>query len=339
MTESATLILLVDDFAPWRHYVSTTLQKQPKFRIIDEASDGVEAVQKVRQLKPDLILMDVGLPILNGIDAARQIRQISPSSKILFLSENRSPDVAEEALGAGAAGYVVKSDAARQLLPAVEAVLQGKPFVSASVGAPYSANGRHNAIPSHVRVIETTAPKIEPAARHHVGFYYDDQHLLDDATQFVGSALKTGNAAIVIARDSHRDSLLPRLQAYGVEVRTAIEQGRYIALDAASALLTFMENGRPDPARFVNLLGQLILSAAKAVKEPHPRVVVFGEGVDLLCVEGNAEAAIQVEKLANQLARSYDVDFLCAYSLAIQQPMDSNVFQQICAEHSAVYSR
>jgi DNA-binding response OmpR family regulator len=79
------------------------------------------------------LLLDIGLPTLNGIEAARRIREVSPTSKILFASENRSVDVAEEALSTGAVGYVVKSDAASELLPAVEAVLQGKRFVRTSV--------------------------------------------------------------------------------------------------------------------------------------------------------------------------------------------------------------
>ena len=339
MSGSATLILVVDDFAPWRHYISTTFQKQPRFRIIDEASDGVEAVEKARVLKPDLILLDVGLPILNGIEAARRIRELSPSSKILFLSESRSPSVAEEALRAGAAGYVVKSDAARQLLPAVEAVLEGKQFVSSSLAAEYHNDREHSTVPARGKVVEFVPPGTGTATRHEVGFYYDDQHLLDDATQFMGSALKEGNAAIAIVTDSHRDSLYPRLQAYGVDIRAAVEQGRYIALDAATTLLTFMDKGMPDPTRFVKLFGQLISSTASAAKGAHPRVAVFGEGVDLLCAEGNAEAAIRIERLANQLAKTYAIDLLCAYSLGAEHRMDSHIFQRICAEHSAVHSR
>ena len=95
--------------------------------------DGLEAAQKVQELQPDLILLDIGLPKLNGIEAARQIRKLSPASKILFVSENRSRDIAEEALSTGAGGYVVKSDAATELLPAVEAILRGKRFVSTSL--------------------------------------------------------------------------------------------------------------------------------------------------------------------------------------------------------------
>jgi len=178
------------------------------------------------------------------------------------------------------------------------------------------------------------------AHRHAVGFYSEERHFLDDLTQFIGSALKAGNTAIVVATESHRDSLLPRLQAYGLDIGAAIEQGRYIALDAADALPTFMLHGMPDPVRFLNLLGDLIVTASKAASGEQARVAIFGECVHLLWTQGNADAAIQFEKLGNQLAKTYDVDILCGYSLGCSQgAMDSHIFQRICAEHSAVYSR
>jgi DNA-binding NarL/FixJ family response regulator len=122
--------LVVDDFEPWRRLVCLMLQQQMDIRIVGEASDGQEAVQKAEDLQPDLILLDVGLPTLNGIEAARRIRRQSPKAKILFFSENLSPDIAQAALATGAAGYAVKSDGAGELLRAVTAVLRGTRFLS-----------------------------------------------------------------------------------------------------------------------------------------------------------------------------------------------------------------
>jgi DNA-binding NarL/FixJ family response regulator len=99
----------------------------PEWQVIAEASDGSEAVQKAEELKPDLIVLDIGLPKLNGIEGARRIRQFSPHSKIIFLSLYNSPDVVQAALSTGALGYVLKSDARSELLPAVDAVLRGNP--------------------------------------------------------------------------------------------------------------------------------------------------------------------------------------------------------------------
>jgi len=124
-------VIVVDDYEPWCRFVRLTLLVQEELQVIGQFTDGPEAIQKSEELQPDLILLDIGLPTLNGIEAARRIRKVSPNSKMLFVSENRSPDIAEEALSTGAAGYVVKSDAACELLPAIKAVLEGKRFISA----------------------------------------------------------------------------------------------------------------------------------------------------------------------------------------------------------------
>ena len=126
-------ILVVDDFKDWLRQVCLLLQSRPECQVIAEASDGSEAVQKADELKPDLILLDVGLPKLNGIEAARQIRQCSPGSKIIFLSQNSDLYVVRAAFDTGASGYVLKTDTRRELLLALDAVLGGKQFFSSSV--------------------------------------------------------------------------------------------------------------------------------------------------------------------------------------------------------------
>ena len=122
-------VLVVDDHAPFRRFVCSTLQARTELQVIGQASDGLEAVQKAEELKPDLILLDVGLPTLSGIEAARRIRKLSPESKILFVSQEPSPDVVREALGLGARGYVVETDAGSELLEALDSVLRGGQFV------------------------------------------------------------------------------------------------------------------------------------------------------------------------------------------------------------------
>lgn len=130
MQPSSTRILVVDDFEPWRRFACSTLSKERGLQIVGEASDGLEAVQKAVELEPDLILLDISLPSLNGIEAARRIREMVPEAKIVFLSEESSVDVVQEAMSFGACGYVFKSMAASDLLTAVETVLSGLKFVS-----------------------------------------------------------------------------------------------------------------------------------------------------------------------------------------------------------------
>jgi len=343
LAKSSIRVLVVEDYEPFRRFVASILQKQPELQIICEISDGLEAVQKTEELQPDLVLLDIGLPNLNGIEAARRIRKLSPKSKIIFLSENRSRDIVEEGLRAGAGGYVVKSDAAGELLLAAAAVLKGKRFVSASLAGNDLTDPKGEQTANHNSrgvVLPFPPQNVRMARRHEAGFYSDDRFVLDDLTQFIGAALNAGNAAIVVATKSHRDSLLPRLQAYGLDVGTAIEQGRYIALDAADALPTFMLRGMPDPVQFLKVLGTLIATTAEAAKGEQARVAIFGEMCHLLWAQGNAEAAIQVEKLGNQLVKTYDVDILCGYSLGSHKGgMNRHIFERICAEHTAVYSR
>jgi|SRR5271167_2400345 len=126
-------ILLVEDFAPFRKLTRAILSERPGWQIVGEVSDGLAAVQQATELKPDLILLDIGLPKMNGIEAARQILQRAPDSKILFVSQESSPDIVQETLRLGASGYVVKTSVGRDLLPAIEAVLQGRTFVSRKV--------------------------------------------------------------------------------------------------------------------------------------------------------------------------------------------------------------
>jgi DNA-binding NarL/FixJ family response regulator len=134
MGRSIIRVLIVDDYEPWRRFIRLTLLAYERLQVIGEACDGLEAVPKAQELQPDLILLDIGLPHLNGIEAARKIREVSPESKILFVSENRSLDIVEKALSTGASGYVLKADGATELLAAVGAILQGKQFMSAQLG-------------------------------------------------------------------------------------------------------------------------------------------------------------------------------------------------------------
>jgi len=122
-------VLIVEDYEPFRRFVCSTLSKRPDLQIVGEVSDGLEAVLKARELRPDLILLDVGLPTLNGIEAARRIRELSPASRIVFVSQESSTEVVEEAFRVGALGYVFKTQAGVDLLPAVDA-LSALRFVS-----------------------------------------------------------------------------------------------------------------------------------------------------------------------------------------------------------------
>ena len=129
---STVRILVVDDFEMFRQFVVELLGKRPELQVVGEASDGLEAIQKAVELRPDLILLDIGLPSLNGIEVARQMRSLVPESKIIFLTQASSADVVQKALNVGARGYVTKNMLLADLFAAVETVLSGMTFVSNS---------------------------------------------------------------------------------------------------------------------------------------------------------------------------------------------------------------
>ncbi len=127
---SCMRVLVVEDFAPFWEVIRSTLEVRPDVQVIEEVADGLEAVQKAKILEPDLVLLDIGLPTLNGIEAARQIRKVAPQSKIIFVSQESSCEVVREALNLGAWGYVLKERTAIDLLAAVNAVHEGRHFLS-----------------------------------------------------------------------------------------------------------------------------------------------------------------------------------------------------------------
>jgi DNA-binding NarL/FixJ family response regulator len=312
-SSAAVRILVVEDYEPWRRFVSTMLQSQPKLQLIGEAVDGLDAVQKAEELQPDLVLLDIGLPKLNGMEAAWLICNLCPRSKILFVSQENSADVVRGALAKGAKGYVLKSSAATELLPAIEAVLAGGRYVSESLRDDQLAQGAN----SH-------------AHRHEILFFADDTVLVDGLAHFIGSALKAGNPAIVLATESHRESLLHRLQDQGVDVDAAIQQGTYISLDAAEV---------PDSEQFVERARGMIEAARKLGKTRHPRLAFCGERAGRLWADGKADAAIQLEQFCEDLATKYDIDILCGYpSSSLAATQNRKQFSPIYEAHFAVYS-
>ena len=313
-------------------------------QIVGDVTDGLEAVQKAEELRPDLILLDIGLPSLNGIEAARRIRRLCPESKILLISQESAADVVQEALALGALGYVVKAHAGSELLEAVEAVLEGRQFVSRGLSGQSFAHAtdKQATNPCHEEALPSLVLR-EITHSHEVEFYSDDAAFVVGFTRFIEASLRAGNAVIVVATEAHRKDLLATLQAHGVDIVAAIEQGRYISLDVADTLLTFMVNDLPDKARFLKVAGNLVTAAAKVSRGEHPgqrpRVAACGECAPTLWEQGKADAAVEVEHLWDEIAKSYNVDILCGYVLnSFQREKESHIYERICAEHSAVNS-
>jgi len=300
---------VVEDNEPFRRLIALGVRRRADFQVVAEVSDGLEAVQQALQLQPDLILLDIGLPKLNGIKAARQIRRLAPDTKLLFVSGESSSDIVRETFALGGHGYVRKTYAKTDLLPAIDAVLKGERFVSA--GLEFS---------------DSAGPEVP--YRHEIVFCSDDGVLLEALADFIATALNAGNPAIVWATESHRETLLHTLRARGVDIELAMQRGTYIASDAGETL---------DQVQIVNTINGLSEAASKAGKE-HPRVAVCGERAGRLWAEGKTDVAIHIEQFCNELARSHDIDILCPYPSPIAQE-GGQALKTICAEHTLVISQ
>lgn len=340
MERSTVRTLLVDDYADWRRVVSSMLQNRAKINIVGEVSTGLEAVQKAQQLQPDLILMDIGLPTLNGIEAARKIRFLSPRSKILFVSQTTSSDIAEEAFRAGASGFVAKSDVARDLLPAVRTVLEGKRFVSASLRGSVLAEAEDSDVTKQDESEKAfeALPIKKPGGRHEVKFYSDDADFVAGFAGAAEDAIKAGQAVVIIATESHRAGITQELAARGVDVRAAIQNGNYRSLDAAQTLEKIMVNGVLDSVRCAKVVGEMVAEAAQCATVEPPVVVICGECAPTLLAAGDSDGAIRLEHLWEELTKANAADTLCGYlRSAFSHEADKPIFEQICAEHSVVY--
>jgi CheY-like chemotaxis protein len=326
-------VLVVDDYERFRRFVCSTIGKRPHLQVIGEASDGFEAVQKAVELHPELIVLDIGLPRLNGLEAARRIRKLCPECKILFLSQESSADVVEEALGLGARGYVTKAYAGSELLTAVDTVCQGRQFVGRGIPGHDCTNATDSQVrdPRLCEGFSWLAPgELVIRRSHSAEFYSDDASFAVGFAHFIEAALNAGNTVTAVVTESHLNSLYQTLQARSLNLGAAIEQQRFIGLDVADILSAFMVNDLPDPVRFFRVVGDLIATGAAAGE--HSRVAICGECGSTLWAQGNADGAIQVEQLCNQLTKRYGMNVLCGFSLSSSyREEDKEVFQKICA--------
>ena len=295
-------ILVVEDHARFRHLICAALQRRAEFETI-EAADGVEALQKAEELQPDLILLDISMPRMHGFEVARRIRRLAPRARVLFLSQESESDIVRKALGLGAHGYVHKTSAATDLLPAIDAVLAGQRFLSRSIafGEPADA----------------PAPR-----RHEILFCPDDAAIVDAFTRYVAGALNAADAAIVLVTETHKTHLLQALRTQGVDIDGAIERDTCLLFDADVA---------PDPFRFLEAINGVRAAAIRAGKT-FARVAFGGERAGRLWAAGRTSEAVQLEQLCGELAN--DVDILCVYP--VPYTTDDQALTRICAEHTAV---
>jgi DNA-binding NarL/FixJ family response regulator len=319
-------ILVVDDHAAWTHQVSSELCNDVRYRVIGAAADGADAVAAAERLRPDLVVLDIGLPKLNGIEVARRILAGAPESRILFLSENHAPEIAEVALATGAHGFVVKSDAGRDLRPALAAILEGRSFVSTRLASP---------------IIEQRRQQTFPGIRHHhVLLTRDETVVLDEYAWFSEETLTAAGTAIVIATPLRRAAIEERMRGAGVDIDLAMREGRYVPLDVEQALATFLVDGWPDEARFLSAVTRLLTAGVAAARGVHPRVSACGDGAFEIWKTQGAEAAIRFERFWDEFAVKSGMDVCCGYVIPQSgRSDDPAAVERLCLAHSATHRR
>jgi CheY-like chemotaxis protein len=319
-------VLVVDDFEPWRRHVCRELQESSRWRVVGEAGDGREAVRQAQVLEPDLVLLDINLPAMNGLEAARRMLEHRSTVRILFLTEERSPEIADVAFATGARGYAIKSDTGGRLLRATETIANGGRFLSSALAGRIDCR------------------RLDPhraGCCHDVGFYSDETALLDDYVGLAEPALRQGDTVIVLADPGRYRAVHDRLAARGVPIERAIDEGRYVSIHPDDILSAFMVNGGPDEAAFRAIATDVIALAQRAATSADRRVVLCGECAPALWRRGLIEAAIRVEYLWDEVSRDRGVETLCAYPMDVPR-LDADryaLFQRVCGAHAEVQVR
>ena len=309
-------VLVVEDHDRFRRVICELLKQRADLLIVGEAADGLDAIHQAETLRPDVVVLDIGLPMLNGIEVARRIRARVPDAKLMFVTNESSLEVVEHAFRSGAHGYVYKPRAQRDVLPVLEAIIRGGRFVSG--GLERIAGG--DSLASH---------------RHHLLFCSSDAVLVAAFSRFIAGVLDRGSAVIVLVTEAHDRGLQRTLQASQVDLALAIRQKRYVSVSITELLAKVMVNGYPDPTRFLNAAGELLTETARRAGGQYDGVAAVGECSPTIWSQGHVDAAIQLEHLWDEIAMSHQMDILCAYPLAARDETLPAV-RRLCAEHTAV---
>jgi CheY-like chemotaxis protein len=313
-------VLIVDDYAPWRRSIRILLRKSEQYHVIADAADGVEAVQNALELRPHIVLMDLSLPKMSGLDATKRILAHCPEVRIVFVSEHGTADVIDAAMAAGAAGYIIKSHAARELLPALDAIV---------------AQSQIDLAPNSLRV--EPGGREEPVSRHEIGFYDDEEAMVDDYARMAATALSNGHTFAIVAGTSRWEQLRHRLEMRGTDVARAKATGRYHEFAAKDILESLVVDGEIDVQRFWNTAAAFRNQVTRAQQGESSRIVLCGECSPRLLVAGNVDAAVQLERLWDRFSRLYSIDTLCGYLITGLDYEETNlVIARLRHAHSAV---
>lgn len=208
-------MLIADDHAVVRAGLRALLEARSGWEVCGEAADGREAVDRARELKPEIAILDIGMPLLNGVEATRQIRKVSPHTQVLILTMHESEDLVQQVVDAGARGYILKDDADRTLTAAVDSLRRGQPYFSTRVSAIAPENARAYSG-------KATRSRLTPREREILQLLAEGKSNKEAAT-LLGISVNTAEA--------HRSNIMNKLDLHSISelvlyaVRNKIVQG------------------------------------------------------------------------------------------------------------------
>lgn len=286
-------ILIVDDHEAVRRGIRALLSARAEWSICGEASDGVEAIQKAKSLRPDVVLMDVTMPRMDGVQATKIIRQDVAEAEVVLISQNDPSIVRGQASEIGARDFVAKCDLSRDLLSTIERVVVG-------YGNPRTKNE------PWCGLLADAAPR-----DHIVQLYQDEQFLSRAVCRFAVSAINHGEGVILVPTSAHWNALRPRLEAEGVDVQAAQASGQLKVVDADQLLPGFMRDAMPDAPLFLGLAGETIAQARGG--DRFTKVRWWGEMVNVLWERGDIAASMGLEDLFHKLAHDQEIAIFCSF--------------------------
>ena len=293
-------ILIVDDHEVVRRGVRSLLSARTEWSVCGEAEDGLEAIEKAKRLQPDIVLMDITMSRMDGVQATKVIRQEVPEAKVILISQN-DPSVGRmQAADADARDFVAKIDLPRDLLSTIDRVVgQGKQKIGGRVNQDMQNE-------PWCRLLDDAAPQ-----NHIVQLYQDEKFLSRAVCRFAVSAINHGEGVILVPTSGHWNALRPRLEAEGVDVKAAQSCGQLTVIDADQLLPNFMRNSMPDGPLFLGLAGETITRARGG--DRFTKVRWWGEMVNVLWERGDVAASMGLEDLFHKLAHDRDIAIFCSF--------------------------